>query len=189
MGSPRKVEAAPAARSSPAEVVPLTAELARVHVTLSRAFLDKVEAARDALSHSHPNASMEEVLEAGLDLLLARSARRKGLVEKPRKTPPASKGDAIPAHAKRAVMLRDGGRCQSKLHGGGICGSTRQIEFDHVEEKARGGPPTVENVRLLCRFHNQLKARLVFGDAWMDRFSRKDRRARSRAFSAGGDGR
>jgi len=158
------------------EAVPLTADLSRLHVTVSRLFLRKLDAARDALSHSRPGASVEDILEAGLDLLLARSAKRKGLVETPRKTPPTSKGDAIPAHVKRAVMLRDGGCCQWKLRGGGICGSTRRIELDHVEEKARGGPPTVENVRLLCRFHNQLKARLVFGDAWMDRFARKERR-------------
>ncbi len=49
---------------------PLGAELSRLHVTVSRRFLEKLEAARAALSHSRPGASAEEILEAGLDLVL-----------------------------------------------------------------------------------------------------------------------
>jgi hypothetical protein len=36
---------------------------------------------------------------------------------------------------------------------------------------ARGGVSTVSNLRVLCDFHNQLAARRVFGEAWMDRFA------------------
>ncbi len=50
------------------ETIPLTADLRRLHVTVSTGFLAKVEAARSALSHSRPGASLEDVLEAGLDL-------------------------------------------------------------------------------------------------------------------------
>lgn len=158
------------------EAVPLTADLRRLHVTVSRHFLEKVDAARDALSHSHPGASIEEILEVGLDLVLERSARRKGLVKKPLKLLRQSKGDGIPAHVRRAVWIRDGGKCQWPLQSGGICGSTYRVEVDHIEEKARGGPPGVENTRLVCDVHNIRKARVVFGDAWMDRFTRKARR-------------
>ena len=162
------------------EAVPLTADLRRLHVTVSRHFLAKLDAARDALSHSHPGASIEEILEVGLDLVLERSAKRKGLVKKPLKVPRQSKGDGIPAQVRRAVWVRDGGRCQWPLQTGGICGSTYRVEVDHVEEKARGGPPTVENTRLVCDVHNIRKARVVFGDAWMDRFTRKARRGDAR---------
>ncbi len=150
---------------------PKTASLTRLHITVSRGFLKKLEDARAALSHSHPGASGDEVLEAGLDLLLERHAKRRGLVEKPRKTPPPAKGDCIPAHVKRAVWLRDGGRCQWKLDSGGICGSTHKVQLDHLVPRARGGPPTVANLRCLCRVHNDLAARQVYGDAWMERFT------------------
>ncbi|HSN15735.1 MAG TPA: hypothetical protein VLT61_13970, partial [Anaeromyxobacteraceae bacterium] len=40
-------------------------------------FTEKLEAARDALSHSHPGADVEAILEAGLDLLIERAAKRK----------------------------------------------------------------------------------------------------------------
>jgi hypothetical protein len=147
-----------------------------VHVTVSRRFLKKLEAARDSLSHSHPGAGIEEILEAGLDLLLDRDAKRKALVTKPRSSPrPSSDPDHIPAHVRRAVWERDGGRCQWKLGSGGICGSTRRVELDHRIPRARGGPPTVDNLRCLCRAHNLLAAREVFGDACMDPYARNPR--------------
>jgi hypothetical protein len=63
---------------------PLTADLRRLHITVSKRFMAKLDAARDALSHSHPCADAEAILEAGLDLLIERAARRKGIVAKPR---------------------------------------------------------------------------------------------------------
>ncbi len=180
---------------------PLTADLRRLHVTVSRRFLDKLAAVRDALSHSSPGGSAEEILEAGLDLLLERSAKRKGLVAKPR--PPKSVGpgrscapspgqgversDAtgaqpknpardryVPAHVKREVWKRDGGRCQWPVSSGGVCGSTLRLELDHVVPRALGGPSTTDGIRLLCRTHNDLAARLAFGDDWMDQFTRRN---------------
>ncbi|BDG04452.1 HNH endonuclease [Anaeromyxobacter oryzae] len=155
----------------PAEVVPLTADLRRFHLTVSDRFLEKLQAARDALAHARPGATEEELLEAGLDLLLEEAAKRKGLVAKPRKTPRPAKADHIPAHVKRAVMERDGGRCQFRLPSGEICGSTHQLEFDHIEPVALGGASTVDNVRIACRRHNIISARRVFGDGWMDRYA------------------
>ena len=106
-------------------VEPLTADLSRMHVTVSSRLLAKLEA----------------------------------------------KTDHVPAHVKRAVWKRDGGRCQWPVHGGGVCGSTHQVELDHIVPRGRGGPPTIENTRCLCRVHNQYAARQVYGDAWMDLFT------------------
>ncbi|HET7824854.1 MAG TPA: HNH endonuclease [Anaeromyxobacter sp.] len=155
------------------EVQPLTADLRRLHVTVSRAFLAKLAAARDALSHSHPGASDEDILCAGLDLLLARGAKRKGLVERPQAKIRASNPQHVPAHVRRAVWKRDGGCCSWRLDSGGVCGSTRRLEFDDVTPPALGGASTVENVRLLCAIHNVLAARRVYGDACMDRYTRR----------------
>jgi hypothetical protein len=153
-------------------VEPVTADLRRLHITVRRAVLEKIAAARDALSHSMPNATDDEIIEAGLDLILAQQAKRKGLVARSRKEPPRSKGDGIPAHVKRAVWARDGGCCQWRTADGGICGSTLRVQFAHREPRARGGPPTTENVRLLCAFHNQYEARLDFGDDLMNCYAR-----------------
>ncbi len=162
------------------EVVPLTAELRRLNITVSKRFVQKLAAARDALSHSTPGATEVEVLETALDLLLARSAKRKGIVEKPRARSAAPTSDRryVPAEVRRAVWKRDGGRCQWPMPGGGICGSTYQCEIDHIQPVALGGESTVENTRVACRPHNDEAARRVFGDAWMNRFTRR-KRARS----------
>jgi hypothetical protein len=150
---------------------PLTADLRRLHVTVSRRFLAKLEAARAALSHSHPGASMEEILEVGLELVLDLHAKRRGLVAKPRRERRPSKPDHIPAEVKREVWKRDEGKCQWRLDSGGICASTLRVEIDHSLAEALGGLATVENLRLLCRGHNDLAARRTFGDEWMNRYT------------------
>ena len=169
--TPQPHPAAPVRQADEAE--PLTAELRRFHITVSKRFLAKLSAARDALSHSHPGADTEAVLDAALDLLLAKHDRRKGLVKKPRAAPPrpSERPRHIPAEVKRAVWTRDGGRCQWPVASGGVCGSTRQLELDHVVPVARGGASTAANLRVTCRLHNQYAARQAFGDAWMDQFT------------------
>jgi hypothetical protein len=163
-------------------VEPRTAELSRLHLTVSRRFLQKLEAARAALSHSHPGAATAELLETGLDLVLERHAKRNGLVKKPRKASrPSADPDHVPAHVRRAVWERDGGKCQWRLESGEICGSTHRLQLDHVTPRAAGGASTIENCRILCGSHNDLAARRFFGDAWMDRFT-----GRKRASSRGG---
>jgi hypothetical protein len=176
---------APARAAARSAAEPLTADLRRLHVTVSKRFMEKLEAARDALSHSHPGADVETLLEEGLDLLLARAAKRRGLVKKPRAHRPRSE-DAevadprhVPAAVSREVFLRDEGRCQWKKADGGICGSTHRVQLDHVVPVARGGRSTVANLRILCGFHNDLAAREAYGDYWMDQFTRRAKRPTS----------
>jgi hypothetical protein len=209
---------------NPDHVEPLTADLRRFHLTVSRRFLGKLKDAKELRSNASPDATSEEVLEAALDLLLATKARQRGHGAKPRparaeqripapapapppdaaarsqgpalaaaagsrapalaadaephprasavESPGESRTAHVPNDVKRAVWARDGGCCQWPLASGGVCGSRRRIQFDHREPRARGGLATVANVRLLCRFHNDEAARLVLGDAWMDRFTR-----------------
>ena len=66
------------------------------------------------------------------------------------------------------MLIRDKGCCQAKLHDGTICGSKVRLQFDHIHPVSLGGPSTTDNVRMLCGRHNQLAARKIFGDAWMD---------------------
>jgi hypothetical protein len=147
--------------------------------------------------HSHPGASRDEVIEAGLDLVLEPTAKRRGLVKNPRKTAEATatprarsgrqargarSGRYVPAQVRRAIWDRDEGKCQWTMEDGGVCGSTHQVELDHVASYAKGGRiATAEEGRLLCRPHNDRHAREVFGDAWMDRFTRRRTAPRTRS--------
>jgi 5-methylcytosine-specific restriction endonuclease McrA len=167
--------AAPAPTSAPqaprSEVVPLTADLRRLHLTVPRRLLEKLDAARDALSHAMPGASIEDVLEKGLDLILERQAKRRGLTDKPAKARPCNPGH-VPARVRAAVWKRDQGRCQWRLDSGAHCGSTYRVELDHIVPEARGGAPTEGNLRCLCERHNKEAARQVFGEEWMLQFCR-----------------
>jgi hypothetical protein len=163
----------PTAISPPLDTnVPLTGSLSRLHLTVSRSFLAKLAAARAARGHARPGATAEAILEEALDLLLAGAARgREAKVERPLRTPRPSHADHVPAEVRREVWARDQGRCQWPLDGGGICGSTHLLELDHSKPKARGGPPSVANLRVLCRPHNLESARRSFGVEWMSRFA------------------
>jgi hypothetical protein len=157
----------------PDTIEALDAKLSRMHVTVTRDFLRKLDAARDALSHAKPGASMAEVLEAGLDLVLERHDKRRGLVEKPRAAHPRQDPAHVPAAVKRVAWKRARGCCEWPLDAGGACGSKLRLEFDHIQPLAVGGTSTAENVRVLCALHNAVAARRVFGDAWMNRFTRR----------------
>ncbi len=169
--APAERRLGPPARPDSTE--PLDAQRSRLHVTVSRRFLEKLEAVRDALSHARPGASSEEILEAGLDLLLAVQRKRKGLDGKPQAKARPARPEHVTVQVKREAWTRAGGRCEWPLHAGGVCGSTLRLEFDHIVPRARGGASTIGNIRLLCAAHNAIAARLAFGDAWMDQFTRR----------------
>ncbi len=156
--------------------VPVNAQESRMHVTVTRRLLDKLAAARDALSHSKPGATDAEILETGLDLILAAAEKRKGIVAKPRKGQRPAKRTTIPAAVKREVWKRDQGRCQYRLPSGETCGSTCRLEFDHVVPLALDGESTVDEIPLLCRPHNETEARRKLGDAVMDRYVKRGRK-------------
>lgn len=152
-------------------VEPLNADLSRLHVTVSKGLLRKLEEVRDAMSHAMPGATDAELLEAGLDLLLAQAAKRRRLVDRPQEKVRPSKADHIPAHVRREVWKRDEGKCQWPLASGGICAATRDLELDHIHPRSRGGASTADNLRVTCRFHNGLAARLALGDDLMNRYT------------------
>jgi hypothetical protein len=185
--APRVLMPEPIALERPRSVraEPLTATETRLHLTVSPEFLEKLEAARLALSHARPGATVEDVLTAGLDLVLAKDAKRKALVKSPRTTEastipatePERNPDHIPAAVRREVWARDEGKCQWPLDGGGVCGSRLRTELDHIKLKCKGGRPTVENIRVLCELHNQLAAREQLGNEVMDAYARNPRQA------------
>jgi hypothetical protein len=56
----------------------------------------------------------------------------------------------IPVLVKRHVFDRDKGLCQH-------CGSSDQIEYDHIRPFSKGGPSTISNLQLLCMPCNRRK--------------------------------
>lgn len=172
------------------EIVPLDADLRRLHLTVSRRFLEKLEAAKALRSHAQPAASAGAILETALDLLLSKEAKPKtATTSRAAATPRPCAPGRVPAAVRREVWARDEGRCQWPLAAGGICGSSFQLELDHVHPRARGGPSTVDNLRLLCGPHNAEAARRTYGEAFMARVVEQARRNRPSAGRRRGRGR
>jgi len=143
--------------------------------------LQVVARARAGLSYAVPGASTEQVLEAALDALLERPARREALVKRPRPTATSATTSTksrphIPAAIERTVRLRDGDGCRIPLDAGGTCGSTHQVELDHIVPLALGGETSVDNLRCTCSAHNRRAAALALGLPRIE----SARRARSR---------
>ena len=68
----------------------------------------------------------------------------------------------IPARVKRAVWLRDGGRCAFVSVKGRRCTERVFLEFHHREPYGLGGEATVANISLRCRAHNVVRGRAGF---------------------------
>ncbi|MBP2680686.1 MAG: nuclease, partial [Candidatus Krumholzibacteriota bacterium] len=69
----------------------------------------------------------------------------------------------IPAAVRDAVFARDKGRCTYTGPDGKRCGSTHNLQIDHIVPFACGGTALIHNLRLLCGKHNRLSAERIFG--------------------------
>ncbi|HSQ60877.1 MAG TPA: HNH endonuclease [Acidobacteriota bacterium] len=174
-----------------------SSERVSLRVSITVGTQEKLRYAQALLSHAVPTGDPAEVLDRALDVLIRELERRKfgagsaragaraatatrseAATSAPR---PASRSRYVTAAVRRSVWERDGGRCTFVSPEGHRCDARRFLEFDHVEPVARGGPSTVEGLRLRCRTHNQYEAERVFGAGFMSERRREARLARAKA--------
>lgn len=163
--SPATFPARPAPQARPpAEVTPLSPDRYRVQVTIGGDTLEKLRLAKDLLRHAVPSGDEAAILDRALTALLADLAQRKfAATDRPRPSGETSPGSRhIPAEVKRAVWVRDLGRC-AFVGTGGRCSERGFLEFHHLHPFALGGAATVGNIQLRCRAHNELESRVDFG--------------------------
>ncbi len=153
---------------------------ALLQFSASEAFMAKLERVRALAWHRLPaNASLEQVFELALDLVIEREdpyTRRERRerranpsasleAQRPTKIPTPSTRHArhVPAVARDSVYVRDKGQCTFVGTNGRRCASTRALQLDHVKPVAFGGAGTPDNLRLLCAYHNQFEAERLLG--------------------------
>jgi len=142
----------------------------RLSFTADEVLLRKLKRARAVLWHKYPAGRLEDIFAEALDFLLdmkdpaRRLERKKRLGRRPAPGAAGNETRRIPQWVKDEVWARDAGRCAFAAPDGTRCPECEGLEFDHIMPWALGGRShDPRNIRLLCRAHNQLRARRMFG--------------------------
>lgn len=154
------------------KIAPLSEERVKVQFTGSDQLRKKLKRAQDVLRHKFPEGRLEDIFDEALEALLekrdpARKLARKSSKNKSKQ--PKVQSRRIPQAVRDQVWNRDHGQCQYVSPDGKQCQEQGALEFDHIRPWAQGGSShDPQNIRLLCRTHNQTAARNIFGDIWMN---------------------
>ena len=140
----------------------------QVSITLTREQFEKLKRVQELLSHKNPGASTASVLEAAMDVFLERKDPlvRKVSARVPRGDTASGSGlrRSVKPSLRNAVFRQAHGQCEYQdVKTGRRCDSTKFLEVDHIWPRALGGGNEPENLRALCRTHNQLMAERFFG--------------------------
>jgi hypothetical protein len=161
LSAPGRIEPRP-------RVTPLAPQHFAIQFTVVGSTRDKLRRAQELLGHQVPLGDLAQVFDRALDALIRQLEKAKfAATDKPRRPPETNSSRHIPAHVKRAVLERDGGRCTFVSERGQRCQERARLEFDHVDPVARGGRANVSGIRLRCRAHNQYEAERFFGAEFM----------------------
>ena len=158
---------------------PIASHRFAIHITIGQDAYADLTYAQELLSHQIPNGDVAEVFKRALKALIREAEKRKfAATDRPHRVRRQSQDPRhVPAHVQREVWERDGGQCTFVSEEGHRCEARTLIEYDHVEEVARGGSATVPGIRLRCRAHNQFTAEQTFGREFMENKREAARRA------------
>lgn len=140
------------------EIIPPPSRV-RLGFTADETFLESLDRLKSLRRHEVPDGSLEPLLIDAVEFRL-RSLEPKPV--KPRKAPNSNRRRITPT-VKAFVWKRDGGACTFVSAGGIRCLSKDFLEYDHVKPWSLGGRSTADNLRLLCRPHNQHEAKRLLG--------------------------
>jgi hypothetical protein len=145
-------------------VSPLAPNQYKVTFTAEAEMCQKLRHAQDLLRHQVPDGNLPEIFDRALSALIdALESKKLAATQHPRLGRTASaESRHIPAAVKRAVWLRDGGRCAFVAKDGRRCAERGFLEFHHGRPYAARGEASVANVALRCRPHNGHEAALYF---------------------------
>lgn len=119
----------------------------QIKVTLSACIVDKMKCLKARTKIYDTEALLDRVLDIALrETDLTRKKTRKSKSSKHQRH--------VSAALKKELLARARYRCE---HPG--CDEVNYLEIDHIRPIAYGGQSNLENLRLVCRSHNQLYAK------------------------------
>ena len=160
-------------------VQPLSPQRYRVQFTVGQESYERLRRMQALLRREIPTGDTGLIFEQALALLAEKVERAKmGSAARLRSSkvarkvihPGADKSKSqhthsrhIPNEVKCAVWWRDRGQCAFVSTAGQRCSEYNYLELHHIQPFAMDGRPTVGNISLRCRRHNQFEAELAFG--------------------------
>ena len=174
--APSSHEARELRLEAPVQVTtPLSPGRYKVQFTATQVLHDKLQQLKDLMRHQVPDGDLCVIFERAADLLIEQQIKRRfAQTEKPRSSATDAGRKAAPwsrynpRAVVREVYARDGGQCTFVSPDRRRCRARDHLELHHEDPFALGGPPTVENLRLLCHTHNALLAERDFGRAYIE---------------------
>src|SRR5574341_131437 len=156
-----------------------------LRVTIDADCKEDLETLAMMLSHKFPRKDLAAVLHEAIRCGIEKHGKRQGAVKPARtvKAIPPQDPTFVSAEVRRQVWERDGGHCAWVGSDGKRCNSRWQVQVDHIDAAARGGPATRDNLRLACRAHNFLHAEEVYGREHMRKYRKGEF-----AIAGGGNG-
>jgi hypothetical protein len=135
----------------------ITPDISRLAINLPNETLDLIKRAQELLSHSIPDGSQAEVIKMVFEDFLARK-------DPLRKATQSAGTCRSTATKRREVFHKAESKCEFVDHKTKtVCGSTYQVQIDHIKPKAIGGGDEPENLRCLCPRHNLYMAEVNLG--------------------------
>jgi hypothetical protein len=156
--------------TSAAVIQPLAPARYKVQFTAGPELRAKLERLQKLMS-----IDLAGVIERAVTEKLERlETKRFGLTRAPRKAVPRAAEPAktryLPMALRRAVYVRDEGRCRYTDAKGRRCPERDRLEYHHRFPYALGGQATLRDVCLMCGLHNLYEAEHDFGRALMSRY-------------------
>lgn len=134
----------------------------RLNIVIHDQCRENLERARDVLGHIFPDGHWVDVIDFSVQTLLEdRDPLEKSTHQV---TATVTTRVTITPALRAFVLQRADGQCEF-IHedSGHRCEETRQLEVDHIDPKCLGGSNDPENLRALCRAHNQYESRRILG--------------------------
>lgn len=124
----------------------LDMEYTEIRLVVDRQLKVKLDKLRNLRAHKNPSQNYLDIINDLVELGL----RHWDPAQRRSSAPSAGKSRRPTSSVEAFVWKRDEGKCME-------CGSTHMLEMDHIIRWSEGGKSTPENLRLLCRVHNQLR--------------------------------
>ncbi len=155
----------------------INADQIRYQLNLPNIAKHNISRAKEVLSHKFPNATDADIITYALEFLIERIDPLASPVTSAAEVTLgvcAIKNKKSQKSTRLEVIRQAEGKCSFKdPRTGRTCGSSYQLEIDHIRPKALGGSDDPSNLRVLCRQHNLLAAERSFGKSHMHQYRRQ----------------